>query len=147
MSPLLLPGSEEGHDEGLDRADAGIEGEGAEQLLVDIHCGSLHTQCTIFEISLIRFRLRSKIFGGQCHFFGFLFLRLVLSQVNFTYSNFAWGIAWWWGREVVTARNYRPNFAKTSSFSMTEYERFGLVFTKTRVFDSGTGGLLVLELH
>jgi hypothetical protein len=32
-------------------------------------------------------------------------------------------------------------FAKTSQkrlFSMTEYERFGLVFTKTRVYKSGT---------
>jgi hypothetical protein len=34
-------------------------------------------------------------------------------------------------------------FAKTSpkrSFSMTEYERFGLVFTKTRVYKFGHGG-------
>jgi hypothetical protein len=33
-----------------------------------------------------------------------------------------------------------PVFAKTSpkrSFSMTEYERFGLVFTKTRVYKFG----------
>ncbi len=104
---MLLPGSEEGHDEGLDRADAGIEGEGAEQLLFNVHCGSLDNE----QYSIIRFRLRSKIFGGQCHsFLDFLFHRLVLSQVHFTYGNFAWGIAWWWGREVVSARNYRPSF-------------------------------------
>ncbi len=36
-----------------------------------------------------------------------------------------------------------PVFAKTSSkrsFSMTEYERFGLVFTKTRVYKFGHWG-------
>ncbi len=36
-----------------------------------------------------------------------------------------------------------PVFAKTSpkhSFSMTEYERFGLVFTKTRVYKFRQGG-------
>jgi hypothetical protein len=36
-----------------------------------------------------------------------------------------------------------PVFAKTSSkrlFSMTENERFGLVFTKTWSINSGTGG-------
>ncbi len=35
-------------------------------------------------------------------------------------------------------------FAKTSpkrSFSMTEYERFGLVFTKTRVYKFGHWGI------
>jgi hypothetical protein len=35
-----------------------------------------------------------------------------------------------------------PVFAKTSPkrlFSITEYERFGLVFTKTRVYNSGKG--------
>jgi hypothetical protein len=39
------------------------------------------------------------------------------------------------------ARNYRPSFrVKTSpkeSFSMTAYERFGLVFTETRVYKFG----------
>jgi hypothetical protein len=38
------------------------------------------------------------------------------------------------------ARNYRPSFRKTStkrSYSMTEYERFGLIFTKTRVYKFG----------
>jgi hypothetical protein len=82
--------------------------------------------------------------------FYFLFHRLVLSQVHFTYGNFAWGLhgrrdVKWSVPEIID-----PVFAKTSpkrSFSMTEYERFGLVFTKTRVFNSGTGGLLVLELH
>ncbi len=50
------------------------------------------------------------------------------------------------------ARNYAvdPVFAKTSpkrSFSMTEYERFGLVFTKTRVYKFGhwTLSLLVCQ--
>ncbi len=39
-------------------------------------------------------------------------------------------------------------FAKTSpkrSFSMTEYERFGLVFMKTRVYKFGTGGAQVMH--
>ncbi len=42
-----------------------------------------------------------------------------------------------------------PVFAKTSpnrSFSMTEYERFGLVFTKTRVYKFGHSWLEPLKL-
>jgi hypothetical protein len=38
-------------------------------------------------------------------------------------------------------------FAKTSpkhSFSMTEYERFGLVFTKTRSINSDTGANVII---
>jgi hypothetical protein len=45
-----------------------------------------------------------------------------------------------WLQSDISARNYRPSFAKTSpkrSFSMTEYERIGLVFTKTRVYKFG----------
>ncbi len=80
---IILTRTEEGHDEGLDRADAGIEGEGAEQLLFDVHCGSLHTQCTIFEISIIRFRLKFKIFDGQCN--SFLFF---ISQIGIEPSTF-----------------------------------------------------------
>jgi hypothetical protein len=43
-----------------------------------------------------------------------------------------------------------PVFAKTSpnpSFSMTEYERFGLVFTKTRVYKFGHGCVLSQALE
>ncbi len=47
-----------------------------------------------------------------------------------------------------------PVFAKTSpkrSFSMTEYERFGLVFTKTRVYKFGTcsnfNQLILIHAH
>ncbi len=42
-----------------------------------------------------------------------------------------------------------PAFAKTSpkrSFSMTENERFGLVFTKTGFINSGTGPLIKLPI-
>jgi hypothetical protein len=43
--------------------------------------------------------------------------------------------------KVTSALNYIDTvFAKTSpkrSFSMTEYERYGLVFTKTRVYQFG----------
>ncbi len=41
-----------------------------------------------------------------------------------------------------------PVFAKTSpnpSFSMTEYERFGLVFTKTRVYKFGHRGIYTVR--
>ncbi len=41
-----------------------------------------------------------------------------------------------------------PVFAKTSpkrSFSMTESERFGLVFAKTGFINSGTGGSIVIR--
>jgi hypothetical protein len=41
-----------------------------------------------------------------------------------------------------------PVLAKTSlkrSFSMTEYERFGLVFTKTRVYKFGHWALKYLQ--
>ncbi len=43
---------------------------------------------------------------------------------------------------VIRARNYRPGFVKASpirSFSMTENQRFELVFTKTGSINWGTG--------
>ncbi len=41
---------------------------------------------------------------------------------------------------IANYRNYRPVFAKTSpkrSFSITEFEHVGLVFTKTQVYKFG----------
>jgi hypothetical protein len=45
-------------------------------------------------------------------------------------------------RKHASARNYRPSFGETSPkrlFSMTENERFGLVFANTGSINSGTG--------
>ncbi len=48
--------------------------------------------------------------------------------------SFEWKCRNW--LNVTSARNYIPSFRenKPKTFSMTEYERFGLVFTNTRVY-------------
>ena len=40
-----IPGSEEGHEECFDGADAGVEGKARKQLLVDVHGESVN--CTL----------------------------------------------------------------------------------------------------
>ncbi len=62
----------------------------------------------------------------------------ICSQHNNTYCNHR--VVFMWCPESAVPEIIDPVFAKTSpkrSFSMTEYERFGLVFTKTRVYKFG----------
>ncbi len=67
------------------------------------------------------------------------FLRRLALAFAFLYSRHMWHL---WNHFSLVPEIIDPVFAKTSpkrSFSMTEYERSGLVFTKTRSINSGTG--------